>query len=78
MAKTALRTKIHPKIADQLADICVDAILLLRVEDQQIDLHMVEIMHMVHKLSTDTQLIRGLVLDHGRRNPDMPSKLDDV
>lgn len=78
MAKTSLRTKVYPKIADQLAEICVDAILLLIVDDKEIDLHMVEIMHMTHKLSTDTQLIRGLVLDHGRRNPDMPSKLDDV
>lgn len=36
---------------------------------------MVEIMHMVQKLSTDTKLIRGLVLDHGIRHPDMPRAL---
>jgi len=36
---------------------------------------MVEIMHMVHKLSSDTSLIRGLVLDHGSRHPDMPKRL---
>lgn len=36
---------------------------------------MVEIMHMVHKLASNTKLVRGLVLDHGGRNPDMPKSL---
>ncbi len=30
---------------------------------------------MIHKLSTDTRLVKGLVLDHGARNPDMPKRL---
>jgi len=34
-------------------------------------------MHMVHRLASDTQLIKGLVLDHGGRNPDMPKKLEN-
>lgn len=36
----------------------------------------VEIMHMRHKLDEDTQLVRGLVLDHGARHPDMPKRLE--
>jgi T-complex protein 1 subunit zeta len=32
-------------------------------------------MHMQHKLSTDTKLVKGLVLDHGGRHPDMPKRL---
>jgi len=36
---------------------------------------MVENMHMVHKLDTDSRLIKGLVLDHGARHADMPKKL---
>jgi len=32
-------------------------------------------MHMSHKLSSETRLVRGLVLDHGGRHPDMPKKL---
>jgi T-complex protein 1 subunit zeta len=36
---------------------------------------MVEIMHMQHKLATDTKLVKGLVLDHGARHSDMPKKL---
>merc|ERR1711990_1248709 len=37
---------------------------------------MVEIMHMKHKLVTETRMINGLVLDHGARHPDMPKKLE--
>lgn len=39
---------------------------------------MVEIMHMVHKLSTNTKLVRGLVLDHGARHANMPKRLENV
>jgi len=39
---------------------------------------MVEIMHMVHKLETDTRLVRGLVLDHGARHAEMPTLLKNV
>jgi chaperonin GroEL (HSP60 family) len=33
-------------------------------------------MHMRHKLDQDTRLVRGLVLDHGARHPDMPKRLE--
>lgn len=36
---------------------------------------MVEIMHMQHKMGTETQLIRGLVLDHGSRHENMPKSI---
>ena len=39
---------------------------------------MVEIMEMQHKTELDTQLVRGLVLDHGSRHPDMPKKLENA
>ena len=32
---------------------------------------------MVHKLSTDTRLVKGLVLDHGGRHANMPKKLEN-
>lgn len=38
----------------------------------------VELMHMRHKLDKDTRLVKGLVLDHGSRHPDMPKRLDDA
>lgn len=31
---------------------------------------------MRHKLDQDTRLVRGLVLDHGARHPDMPKRLE--
>jgi T-complex protein 1 subunit zeta len=37
---------------------------------------MVEIMHMTHKLGSDSRFVRGLVLDHGARHPDMPKALN--
>ena len=43
-----------------------------------IDLHMVEIMEMQHKTELDTQLIRGIVMDHGSRHPDMPKRVENA
>jgi len=43
-----------------------------------IDLHMVEIMKMQHRTASETQLVRGLVLDHGARHPDMPKRLENA
>jgi len=71
IARTALQTKVYPKIADKLTDICVDAILAIQVANKPIDLYMVEIVEMQHRSEEDTCLIKGLVLDHGARHPDM-------
>lgn len=38
---------------------------------------MIEIMHMQHKLSTESKLIKGLVLDHGARHENMPTRLEN-
>jgi T-complex protein 1 subunit zeta len=53
--------------------VVVDAVKCITKEDKPIDLHMIEIMHMQHKMSTESKLIRGLVLDHGGRQSDLPS-----
>src|SRR5690242_6331787 len=39
---------------------------------------MVEIMTMQHRTAADTQLIRGLALDHGARHPDMPKRVENA
>jgi T-complex protein 1 subunit zeta len=62
-------------LANQLVDIVVEAVDIIKVQDKPIDLHMIEVMHMIHRLASDTKLVRGLVLDHGSRNPDMPKSL---
>lgn len=78
VARTSLRTKIHVKLADKLAFVCVDAVLAIRNEERPIDLHMVEMMEMQHRTAADTTLIHGIVMDHGSRHPDMPKKLENA
>ncbi|PSR79613.1 hypothetical protein PHLCEN_2v6914 [Hermanssonia centrifuga] len=88
VAYTSLATKIHSALAKQLAADVVDAVLTIRppapsadAKDQwrePIDLHMVEIMKMQHRTASETQLIRGLVLDHGARHPDMPKRVENA
>ena len=41
-------------------------------------MHMIEVMKMQHKTDTDTQLVKGLVMDHGARHPDMPKKVENA
>ncbi|EDV20134.1 uncharacterized protein TRIADDRAFT_38421 [Trichoplax adhaerens] len=78
VARTALRTKLAVEIADNLTEIIVDAVLAIRKPDQPIDLHMVEVMSMQHQTGIDTRLVRGLVLDHGSRHPDMKKKVSNA
>jgi len=78
VARTSLRTKLQGPIADQVADMCVDAVLTIRLPGKPIDLYMVEIMTMRHKSATDTKLVQGLVLDHGARHPDMKKRAENV
>lgn len=39
---------------------------------------MVEIMKMQHRTASETQLVRGLVMDHGGRHPDMPKRVENA
>ena len=75
-ARTALRTKLPIKLADQMTEIVTDAVLTIK-KDTGIDLHMVEIMHQKKKMSNDSRLVKGLVLDHGGRHPNMPKRLEN-
>ncbi|OBS68438.1 hypothetical protein A6R68_03015 [Neotoma lepida] len=78
VARTSLRTKVHAELADVLTEAVVDSILTIKKKDEPIDLFMVEIMEMKHKSETDTSLIRGLVLDHGARHPDMKKRVENA
>lgn len=33
---------------------------------------------MQHKTAMDTTLVRGIVMDHGARHPDMPKRTEDA
>lgn len=78
VAKTCLRTKVKPRVADSLTNICVDAVNIIKRPNEPIDLHMVEIMEMSHKTEEETSLVKGLVLDHGARHPDMPKVMKNA
>jgi T-complex protein 1 subunit zeta len=75
-ASCSLRTKLHEQLADHLTEIVSDAVLQIRKPDYPIDLHMVEVMHMVHKQDLETKLVKGIVMDHGGRHPDMPKRVE--
>eukprot|EP00771_Trimastix_marina_P003303 gnl/Trimastix_PCT/454.p1 GENE.gnl/Trimastix_PCT/454~~gnl/Trimastix_PCT/454.p1 ORF type:complete len:521 (-),score=184.02 gnl/Trimastix_PCT/454:40-1602(-) len=77
IANTALSTKLPEESAHNLAEIVTDAVRIVHVPEKQINLHMVEIMHMSHHTAMETRLVRGLVLDHGCRHPGMPSRLEN-
>jgi len=77
IAQTSLGTKVHPKMAEQLTPIVVEAVQSIHDPEKPIDLHMVEMMEMQHRSETESTLVRGLVLDHGGRHPDMPKRLEN-
>jgi T-complex protein 1 subunit zeta len=60
-----------------MTEIVTDALLTIKQDNEPIDLFMVEVMHMQHKMATETKLIKGLVMDHGGRHPDMPKSLEN-
>jgi T-complex protein 1 subunit zeta len=64
-------------MAEQLTPIVVDAVTAIHVPDKPIDLHMVEMIQMQHRSESESTLVRGLVLDHGSRHPDMPKRLEN-
>lgn len=78
VARTSLSTKINAALAEQLTPSIVDAVLAIHRPPEKPDLHMVEIMKMQHRTASDTQLIRGLALDHGARHPDMPKRVENA
>ncbi|BGO93483.1 hypothetical protein NBRC10512_004706 [Rhodotorula toruloides] len=86
VAFTSLATKVHKSLAQSLAQAVVDAVLAIRQPSavpgkegqfEPVDLHMVELMKMQHMTDSDTRLVKGLVLDHGPRHPDMPKRLEN-
>ncbi|KAG5484131.1 hypothetical protein LSCM1_05986 [Leishmania martiniquensis] len=78
VARTALTTKVNVGLSEQLADAVVDAVYSIAEVGKEVDLHMVEVMHMRHRLSSDTRFVKGIVLDHGGRNSDMPKYLENA
>ncbi|OKL60378.1 hypothetical protein UA08_04096 [Talaromyces atroroseus] len=78
VARTSLSTKLNHALAEKLTPDIVDAVLAIHRAPEKPDLHMIEIMTMQHRTLADTQLIRGLALDHGARHPDMPKRVENA
>ncbi|KAL1959788.1 hypothetical protein VTO42DRAFT_933 [Malbranchea cinnamomea] len=78
VARTSLSTKLNSTLAEKLTPSIVDAVLAIHRPPAKPDLHMIEIMKMQHRTASDTQLIRGLALDHGARHPDMPKRVENA
>ncbi|KAI1162062.1 T-complex protein 1 [Nemania serpens] len=78
VARTSLSTKLNMSLTSKLYPNIVDAVLAIYQKPAKPDLHMIEIMKMQHQTASDTQLVRGLVLDHGARHPDMPKRLENA
>ncbi|GMF00063.1 unnamed protein product [Ambrosiozyma monospora] len=67
VARSSLSTKISPELTDVLTPIVTDAVLNVKdPENNNLDLHMIEIMSMMTQTAKDTEFIKGLVLDHDR------------
>ena len=78
VARTSLSTKLNHSLAEKLTPDIVDAVLSIYQPPAKPDLHMIEIMKMQHRTASETQLIRGLALDHGARHPDMPKRVENA
>lgn len=80
VARSSLSTKVNAKLSEVLTPIVTDAVLSVRDKDEpkKVDLHMVEIMTQQHETVYQTQLVKGLVLDHGARHPDMPKIVNNA
>lgn len=79
VARSSLSTKVTPELTEVLTPIVTDAVLSVASKDTlNLDLYMVEIMQMQHLSPKDTTFIKGLVLDHGARHPDMPMRVENA
>ncbi|CAB0006403.1 unnamed protein product [Nesidiocoris tenuis] len=79
IAKVSLQSKLPKETANTLVDVCVDAFMsVYNPEGDSVDLNMIEIMVMQHKLQIDTRLVKGLVLDHGARHVAMPKSVKNA
>lgn len=84
IASTSLKTKLDHDLADGITEAIVDAMQCIVPSDfgtvkstKPVDLNMIEIMTMERKMGTDSRFVKGLVLDHGGRHPDMPKELNN-
>ncbi|KAL2707092.1 T-complex protein 1 subunit zeta [Kluyveromyces marxianus] len=79
VARSSLCTKVNAELTEVLSPIVTDAVLAVQdPNNKNLDLHMIEIMQMQHLSPKDTTFVKGLILDHGGRHPDMPTRVPNA
>lgn len=78
VTRTSIATKLRPHLTEHLVPIITDAVMTVWDSEKRLDLHMVEIQKMQHQSALETRLVKGLVLDHGPRHPDMPRHVENA
>mmetsp|Transcript_2012 Transcript_2012/g.4100 ORF Transcript_2012/g.4100 Transcript_2012/m.4100 type:complete len:376 (-) Transcript_2012:142-1269(-) len=78
MAKSIFKTKIKISNVNVIAKIVVDAVLTIQRQKEISDLNLIEILQMEDQNDLESRFVRGIVLDHGARHPDMPKILHNV
>jgi T-complex protein 1 subunit zeta len=68
-----------PSYSAQMSVAVVDAIQTIQTQDDlPLDLNRIELLTMQRQSSLDSRFVRGIVLDHGARHPNMPTLLQNV
>ncbi|AFP65264.1 T-complex protein 1, zeta SU (nucleomorph) [Chroomonas mesostigmatica CCMP1168] len=75
MATAFFCTKLKKENSQAVAKIIVDAILTIRRKNEIFDINLIEIMQMDNRTEIESRFVKGIILDHGARHPDMPKIL---
>mmetsp|Transcript_4882 Transcript_4882/g.12480 ORF Transcript_4882/g.12480 Transcript_4882/m.12480 type:complete len:523 (-) Transcript_4882:264-1832(-) len=78
LAKSIFKTKIKNSHLDNISRIVVDAVLTIQRQKEISDINLIEILQMEDQNDSESRFVRGIVLDHGARHPDMPKILHNV
>ncbi|MHA2272047.1 MAG: thermosome subunit beta [Candidatus Hodarchaeales archaeon] len=76
IAKTALNSKAVGSARDKFAKIAVEACKSIREDDGAVDIDMVSVIQKQGKALTDTEFIKGVVIDKEVVHPRMPLRVD--
>ncbi|KAL6744908.1 T-complex protein, epsilon subunit [Haematococcus lacustris] len=77
--RTTLSSKVVGRLKDQMAEICVRAVLSVAdLERRDVNLDLIKVEGKVGGTMEDTRLVEGIVIDKDFSHPQMPKELKDV
>lgn len=78
-AMTTLSSKIVNRMKDQLADMCVKAVLSVAdLERKDVNLELIKLDGKVGGRLEDTTMVNGIIIDKDFSHPQMPTRVDDA